>query len=513
MYCFHSGMLPSPRHSPQTVQDESLAGSRESPVTNGHIDPATHHRRGFQTERPCRRRELGTLIQQPPQSPAGYPYHSPYNAVYAPYDIHCRSSAEIFHSPYNGGRYETGPQGAMVAGYTTFRADMAPYDYYSIPHYYPTYVSERMVSRKPYIPEESKVSDCSKRTNQEATDGLGKLDSDHAPLGFTELLNDYKPYRKDTGPSSSSSGVSSASPLSHSPAASHSSSSSLSPRGSPVTWQSGSDGDLILRSLYSTSSDSSNLPPPPTIWSSSQSNGKGWPSNLGLLIPAYHSDQEKQSHLSETDMRDLSEVEGSIQPPSVQNDMVIARTLQTYYDEELAGQMQSEKSGLERREAQDRAKKEQEKTDLEVATSIQLLEEKEEIARQKKREEYKRLLKDRKMLLEKQKREQQELLDRKLAERIAFEDAQQAGLVRPEPMRRPMPIGYNPDVISRGLPASTYCHHSNPDDFVPNSTPKISGFSSFTGFHSGCGSSLGKDDDIDGPKLASGSSGDIRVQE
>ena len=116
------------------------------------------------------------------------------------------------------------------------------------------------------------LSDCSKRTNQEATDGLGKLESDHGPLGFTDILSDYKPYRKDTGPSSSSSGVSSASPLSHSPAASHSSSSSLSPRGSPVTWQSGSDGDLILRGLFSSSSDSNNLPPPPTIWSSSQSN-------------------------------------------------------------------------------------------------------------------------------------------------------------------------------------------------------------------------------------------------
>ena len=148
-----------------------------------------------------------------------------------------------------------------------------------------------------------------------------------------------------------------------------------------------------------------------------------------------------------------------------------------------------------------------------MATSIQMLEEEGEMARKKKREEYERLLRDRKMLLEKQKREQQELFDRKLAERIALEDAQQAGLVRPETMRRPMPIGYNPDVISRGLPASTYCHHNSPDDFGTNSAPKINGFSSFTGFHSGCGSSLGKDDDMDGPKLAPGSSGDIRVQE
>lgn len=119
------------------------------------------------------------------------------------------------------------------------------------------------------------ITDCSKRTNLEVTDGTGKLDGCHPSLGnIAELLGDFKPGRKDTGPSSSSSGVSSASPLSHSPAASHSSSSSLSPRGSPVTWQSGSDGDYILSQLYSSSSDGGNLPPPPTIWSSSQSDRK-----------------------------------------------------------------------------------------------------------------------------------------------------------------------------------------------------------------------------------------------
>lgn len=148
-----------------------------------------------------------------------------------------------------------------------------------------------------------------------------------------------------------------------------------------------------------------------------------------------------------------------------------------------------------------------------MATSLQRLEEKEELERKKKREEYQRLLIERKMLLEKQKREKQELMDRKLAERIAFQDAQQAGLVRPEPIRYPLPIGHNPDVISRGLPVSSHCHHSKPDDFGAGSVPKIGGFSSFTGFHNGCGSSLGNDEDIDGPKIAPGSSSDIRVQE
>ena len=66
--------------------------------------------------------------------------------------FHSRNSAEVIHSPYNGGRYEVGPQGAVVAGYA-----MAPYDYYSMSPYYSTYVTERMVSRKPYIPDESKV--------------------------------------------------------------------------------------------------------------------------------------------------------------------------------------------------------------------------------------------------------------------------------------------------------------------------------------------------------------------
>lgn len=78
----------SPRNSPQAVQDENLSGSRESPVTNGHLDPSVHRRRGYQADIPGRRRELGTHIQQPP-SPAPYTYQNPYNGInYAPYDVH-----------------------------------------------------------------------------------------------------------------------------------------------------------------------------------------------------------------------------------------------------------------------------------------------------------------------------------------------------------------------------------------------------------------------------------------
>ena len=67
--------------------------------------------------------------------------------------FHSRSSAEMFHNPYNGGRYETSPQGPVVAGYAAYRTDMG--DYYNLLPY--TYMPERMISRKPYIPDDSKV--------------------------------------------------------------------------------------------------------------------------------------------------------------------------------------------------------------------------------------------------------------------------------------------------------------------------------------------------------------------
>lgn len=74
----------------------------------------------------------------------------------------------------------------------------------------------------------------------------------------SDFLGDIWIPRKDTD-----SGVSSGSPLSHSPVASQSSNSSLSPRQqSPVSWNHGSDADLIWRNF---SDDSNVLPPPPTI--------------------------------------------------------------------------------------------------------------------------------------------------------------------------------------------------------------------------------------------------------
>ena len=70
--------------------------------------------------------------------------------------FYSRSSAEMFHTPYGGGRYESNHQGPVLAGYATYRTDMAPGDYYSM-QYVPAYMPDRMISRKPYIPDDSKV--------------------------------------------------------------------------------------------------------------------------------------------------------------------------------------------------------------------------------------------------------------------------------------------------------------------------------------------------------------------
>ena len=87
--------------------------------------------------------------------------------------------------------------------------------------------------------------------------------SSAADCEFLDHWLGYKMCRKDTTLSSASSGVSSGSPLSHSPAASQSSNSSLSPRQqSPVGWQHGNEADYIWRHF---ADDSNILPPPPAI--------------------------------------------------------------------------------------------------------------------------------------------------------------------------------------------------------------------------------------------------------
>lgn len=69
--------------------------------------------------------------------------------------------------------------------------------------------------------------------------------------------------RKDTTLSSASSGVSSGSPLSHSPAASQSSNSSMSPRQqSPVGWQHGSENGFNINLKFLEDDGNVPLPPP-----------------------------------------------------------------------------------------------------------------------------------------------------------------------------------------------------------------------------------------------------------
>ena len=86
------------------------------------------------------------------------------------------------------------------------------------------------------------------------------------------------PSRKDTQLSSASSGVSSGSPLSHSPAASQSSNSSLSPRQqSPVGWQHG----LIWGKF---ADDNSALPPPPGITDTAPIWGPHHGNEVGLFV-------------------------------------------------------------------------------------------------------------------------------------------------------------------------------------------------------------------------------------
>ena len=87
--------------------------------------------------------------------------------------------------------------------------------------------------------------------------------------------------RKDTTLSSASSGVSSGSPLSHSPAASQSSNSSLSPRQqSPVGWQHGNE--TVIWGNFAD--DNSALPPPPGITDTDPIWGPHHGNEVGLFV-------------------------------------------------------------------------------------------------------------------------------------------------------------------------------------------------------------------------------------
>ena len=126
--------------------------------------------------------------------------------------------------------------------------------------------------------------------------------------------------------------------------------------------------------------------------------------------------------------------------------------------------------------------------------------------KRRKREEHMRLLQERRQLLQQQEREKQERDDRKLAEELAFRDAQQAGLV-PDPRCIMKP--YNPNVISRGAPMGI--GFSGKGNDIPGECDAFSGLNSYRG---SCASSLANNDEvIDTSKMASSCSGDIRVQE
>ena len=137
--------------------------------------------------------------------------------------------------------------------------------------------------------------------------------------------------------------------------------------------------------------------------------------------------------------------------------------------------------------------------------SIESLEEEAERKR-RKREEHQRLLQERRKLMQKQEKERQERDDRKLAEEIAFRDAQQAGLV-PDPRCIMKP--FNPNVISRGPPLGLGFNSAGEDI-----SGGCDGFAELKSFRGSCASSLANDDDvIDSAKMTSGCAGDIRVQE
>jgi len=117
-----------------------------------------------------------------------------------------------------------------------------------------------------------------------------------------------------------------------------------------------------------------------------------------------------------------------------------------------------------------------------------------------------RLLQERRALLQQQDREKQEREDRKLAEELAFRDAQKDGLV---PDRRCIMKPF-PSVISRGAPMG-FGFSSKGESEIPGELDAFSGLSSFRG---SCASSLANnDEEFDSSKMTSGCSGDIRVQE
>lgn len=134
----------------------------------------------------------------------------------------------------------------------------------------------------------------------------------------------------------------------------------------------------------------------------------------------------------------------------------------------------------------------QEENDLRIALEAQALEEEEELKRSRK-SEHERLINERRKLLAKQTKEQQELKDRRLAQKIAYEDAQKAGLVSTRQM------SYSSKLHPR---TSTSCPFHMSSRMNDVRTGNFNAFGSIGSYRNGCGSYFGGDDDvIDGPKL------------
>lgn len=478
------GVMTPPRNSPLTVQDDGINGINGicgmNGMTNGHVD---HHSSLYNGRAARPRRDMAPIQSQPPGS-----YHS-YDHSYHGYPSdptgYYSPQADFYNASYAGRTamsYEHVHQGVMGYPYIGGR------DYYcgpvSRPFYDGTDVIGRgilMQRRSPYIP----------------SDLHDEKNPDSSPRGETasdcDFLDLWIPPRKDTTLSSASSGVSSGSPLSHSPAASQSSNSSLSPRQqSPVGWQHGNEADFMCwRNL---SDDNNALPPPPgitdtaPIWSPHHGNEvrKFWPPLIDLDEWSRKEEQIKKDEQVARALQEQFEHSGCPTPPETRGNDLSSQTRDS-------GDQQGSEQVRRGQDASDRG------------LTLDSIESEAEIKRRKKAE-HMRMVQESRKLLQQQERDKQEREDRKFAEELAFRDVQQAGLA-PDPRCIMKPY---PNVISRGAPMGLG-FSSKGESEIRGEYGAFSGLSSFRG---SCASSLADNDEVnDTSKMTSGCSGDIRVQE
>ncbi|KAK3730053.1 hypothetical protein QZH41_009555, partial [Actinostola sp. cb2023] len=464
------GIITPPSSSPLTIQDDSINGSREN-MTNGHAENGIMGRR----HPPPRQFDPNARRRNP-----AYLYDSSNYGAYA----------EPYYGPSNGypAAYSRPPQSFHDQHLAYGRPDACAIDYYAYGHpglyeSRPECFVElngmanglrirdefRYVKRSPYIPDDMELQD-SPRTS-DLSEESDRLSSDHDYLD--DWLRDFKvTRRKDTTMSNTSSGVSSGSPLSHSPAASQSSSSSLSPRqDSPVGWQNGSDGDKILQNYIF--SDKSHLSDS-SIWSNREMK-KLWQQPIIDSRPGFPRVDQEQISSDEKIARHLQEQENKtiLDNKTIDNGDSLLRQRR-----ELGEQERS------------KARREQEENDRRIALEAQAFEEEDDLKRSKL-SVHDRLLSDRRKLLAKQNKDHQERKDRRLAQQIAFEDAKNAGLVTTRQ------INYSSSLVPRGTASCPY-HVTRISDVRPNN---FSTFGSIGSYRKGCSPLYGEDDVIDSPKM------------